>query len=466
MAEVYTPWSLYEKPKPVQIDRSLETTLAVEFRRNDRSWSREAILGQQVYQDQIANLPYHQAFQRSLNVFLRINDIHYPTKRNALSKLEADAKLSSVIAHISEQVALEHAVETPEEYINRMHNQGDALGTTPGTEWNRWFYPKVKTLATQLQIWRYMLPWIDGLQGRLGETISGKEEEIKADADLVWAQLNENRGYGVKNCFYESPLFLDSQHAFFLLDPSLEIPDLNLRRSYFVPGIEAVVGLGEKPRLGQDLTPRIDDQHTGIVKYHRIGTVANHGLYPITEGGDIHSSVQSNLSLREVFAKRGAEGVYELLRLFTLMRVYDLTARAELVDKLPSINKLEKEASRNKAGFLGFLGRGKQLKHFSYKQLLVPRIKAIQPETPIEQSPPEIIQEEPEQESTRRFVDKHHVTWFVRKLPEGYHASESAKELATEHKVILGENETIVKDHWRGNRIPEVNRPTRAKFKN
>ncbi len=450
MAEAYTPWSLYEKPKPVQIDRSLETSLSVEFIRNDRSWTRELDLSQKIFGSHVTGLPYHQAFQGALDVFLRINDIHYRAKRGALSKVDADGKLSSVITHISEQVALEHATEVPEDYINRMHNQGDVLESTPGTERNRWFYPKVKTMATQLQIWRYMLPWIDGLQERLGETVSGKEAAAKEDADLVWKQLVENRGYGIKNCFYESPLFLDSRHAFFLLDESLEVPDSNLRRGYFVPNIVGLVGIGEKPRLGQDLTPVIDKHAEGVVKYYTLGTAANHGLYPITQDGDIHSSVQSNQSLREVFRRRGAEGVFELFRLFTFMRLYDLTARAELVDKLPSINKLEGEVSREKVGLLGFLGFGKKLKPFSYKQLLVPRVKPIQSELPIEQLPmiqQEILKDEPAQESPTRFIDKHHVTWFVRKLPEGYHASESAKTLAKDHNVVLRENETIVRDH-------------------
>lgn len=460
MAEVYTPWKLYEKSKAVPLDKTLETKLTLEFVRNERSWAREAEIGQEAYRANLRGLPLHQALQKSLGVFVRVNDIHYPIKGRALSKVEVDAKLSSVITHMGEQVVLDHATEVSDSYLADMYNQAYILETTPGTEWNRWFAVKVRNLAVCLQIWKFMLPWIDGLKEKLGETVRGREAEVKKDADLIWDQLTGNRGYGVRNSFYLSPLFLDSQHAFFLLDESLENPDANLRRGYFIPNMVALLGIGEKPGFGKDLTPTTTKHQSGIVKYHTIDTAANHGIYPITEDGDIHTSILSNLSLREVFARREAEGVFELFRLFSFMRLYDLTTRADLVDKLPSIDKLEREVSRDRSGLLGVLGIGKKLKPFSYREILVPRTKPLEPEPEAD-----VIKEEQNPESPKRFTDRHHVVWFIRRLPEGYHASQSAKELAKQHNVELKPDETIVRDHWRGNREPQVKRPTQAKFR-
>lgn len=465
MAEVYSPWSLYEKPTPFKVEGGLNTALWTEFVRNDRSWAREQDLSVQIYGAHIAGLPYSEALQRALDVFLTINNIHYPTRGKSLSKVDADAKLSSVILHITEQVALEHAVGVPEDYLNKLQLQSEVLGSTSNiTQWDRWFYPKISSLYGSLRIWKWMIPWIDGLQERIGQAVSGKKAEIRDDADIVWQQLQADRGYGVKTCFYESPLFLDPGHAFFVLDESLNVDDPVLRRGYLSPDIAAVIGIGERPRLGQDLTPAVHRYQSGIVKYNRIQVIANHGLYPVTNEGDIRSSVQSYNSLREVFRSREAEGVYDLFRVFTFLRLYDLTARPELVDKLPSLDKLEREIARNREWF----GLGKKVKPFNYKQLLLPRTKLIIEEEasePTAVTKNEVTNADQPGEGLKRFVDKHHVTWFVRKLPKNYHASEMAKEFAKEHKVSLEDDETIVRDHWRGNRIPEVNRPTKAKFK-
>jgi len=52
-----------------------------------------------------------------------------------------------------------------------------------------------------------------------------------------------------------------------------------------------------------------------------------------------------------------------------------------------------------------------------------------------------------------RNVRQHGVVWHIRELPEGWHASPNALELAKKLGVTLRPNETIVKEHRRGSRL-------------
>lgn len=70
-------------------------------------------------------------------------------------------------------------------------------------------------------------------------------------------------------------------------------------------------------------------------------------------------------------------------------------------------------------------------------QLLIPRIRLLH-------RPPSV------KSDIVREVREHDVTWFVRRLPSGWHASPDAIARATELGVELAPNETFVKEHTRG----------------
>ena len=455
MPEIYRPWNLYEKPTPHPLGSGLERDLTIEFAVNHRDWETERRLGEQIYETHIAGLPFHDALQRSLNVFLVINNIHFKARKGAVSRVQADAKLSSVLSHSRDLVVMEHAVAIPEGYLTRLHRQHESLQSTEGTsDWDRWFYPKVESFHRGFNAWKKNFNWILQLQERIGGTIIGRENEIREDADKIWRQLIDNRGYGIKTCFFPSPLFLDSSQVFYATDESLGIEDRAIRQ-IFIPDLVAIIGLGEKPAVTDEINPRIGWEENKRVKFHRIQMGKAYIAFGVTQDGVIHTSVETLLPLRKVFESMGAESVFELFRLFMFMRLYDLTARADLVNDLPSIDQLEAEAVKNREGFLGF---GRRIKRFDYKRLVVPRLLK-----PIDSVSPE---EGTENNEERRFIDRYHVIWFVRRLPIGYHASERATEYAREHGVVLRENETVVREHWRGKDTIKPSRATRAQFSN
>lgn len=71
------------------------------------------------------------------------------------------------------------------------------------------------------------------------------------------------------------------------------------------------------------------------------------------------------------------------------------------------------------------------------RQLLIPRLRYLQ-------NSHESVDE------TSKIVRRHDVTWYVRPLPPGWHASPEAAKLAEEVGVVLKPNETFVKKHERG----------------
>ena len=71
------PWTLFNKPKPVPLDRDLESRLFLQFvTKGNRNWDTELEIADNIYQRNIEGLPYHQAFQKFLGIFFRVSDIH------------------------------------------------------------------------------------------------------------------------------------------------------------------------------------------------------------------------------------------------------------------------------------------------------------------------------------------------------------------------------------------------------
>jgi hypothetical protein len=87
---------------------------------------------------------------------------------------------------------------------------------------------------------------------------------------------------------------------------------------------------------------------------------------------------------------------------------------------------------------------GKEKKQFDpIEQLLIPRIRYL------DQKPRETS-------DVTRIVREHDVSWFVRLLPAGFHASAEAIASAKRHGIELETNETFVKEHKRGSRDKSV----------
>lgn len=452
-----TPWVLFDQPSKLPIDRNLGYELRVAFvTKGDRNWDEELQLSDALYSRYLQGLPYRQSFQRFLNLFNTVTTNYSPLRKESPGR--SDNVLSALSSHIIDGLCIEYAQGVPNSYLSQLKEQAGNLEGTRDPN-NQRFFPQVNALAIHIEKWQRTYRWIDQLKTRLDTALTNVEtEEIGTSAREVWKKLTEEREYGLKSCYFNSPLFLDDKDVFYMIDQQLWGVEDPKVLQLLQPDIVAVVGIGSRPT--QALTPTTTnlEYKTGVrqILIGLSGVREISGLFPIDRSGEVRTGVLSHIPLRRSFERKGAIKEFEFWRLFMFMRLYDLTHRADFVDRMASIGRFEGEAMRGAKGLLG-LGTKKVRKMPDYKILVLPRTKPLEPE--------------PREESTleRRFVDRHRVTWFVRRLPIGYHATERAKLYAKDHGVNLQDNETIVREHWRGKTREEGqssnNKPTRAFFK-
>lgn len=450
-----SPWWLFERPRPLTVDRNLTRRLHLEFvTQGPRQWNRELELADELYQTYIAGNAPEEACQAFLNLFIRISDIHLPLQR--ANPQRSVPVLNTFQEHLAENLAIEHSKSASEAFRSALGQQAEALDHYHGPD--AWYYPKVLNLAVKFEVWRRNYAWIHRMQERLHHTVAAADvAEIQESSQQMWSKIVEDRGYGIRNCFFISPLFLDHDQAQLVLDPELHVGDTEVRPP-MLDNVFAILGVGEKPRFGQALKPDVEvyEDSSHDIKQYRVGVRGfNAQLFAVDDSGEIRTNPISYIPLRRVFEKEDAIGTFELWRLFLYMRLHDLTRRAELVDRLPSIDDIEKETVKGTRILGGLIS--KPIKKINYKFLVIPRLKPEEPESKTKDL---------EEEGSRRFVDRHHVTWFTRRLPKNYHASDRAKEYAKAHGVTLKPEETIVREHYRGKKTEDTSeRATKAVFR-
>ena len=445
-----SPWSLYERPSPFHLGPEIESGLHLHFvTKGERKWSEEFALSEQIYKKELAGLPFHEAFGKYLSIMLRVSDIHLPLEK--ANKPRSISVLSGIQVALIELLAMEHAEKIPQSYFETLRNQEQLLLETEHPD--KWFLPKVRNLIHRVEGWRNIYDWIDLIRKRLGHLKSQLDpQEIQGECSEIAKRISEDRAYGVKNCYFTSPLFLKPNQAFTIFDERLGIPDKIDK--YDMPNDTiACIGVGDKPRGKIEVIP-IAEEYIHNIKWRGFGTNFTSAIFSVNQSGEISSSVLGAMvPLRYGFERKKALPEYELWRAFMLMRLYDLTKRADVIEKMPSLDKAEREISKGEGGILGI---GKKVKRVDYRSLLFPRVKYDATE----------VVDTNESVEQKRFIDQHHVTWFVRRLPIGYNATERAIEYANEHGVTLREGETIVREHFRGkSREEAIEKPTKASFR-
>lgn len=446
-----SPWNLYERPTPIPLSSEIERGLHLQFvTKGERKWQEERTLSEQLYKQELEGLPYHESFQKYLSIMLRASDIHLPLQK--ANKPRSVSVLGGVQVVLVELLAMEHAQNVPLSYVSRIKEQEQAL---LGTEHpDKWFLPKVKNLILRIERWKNIYEWIDLLKKRLGHLNDRLDvRDIQNGCSQIAQKISEDRAYGVKTCYFKSPLFLESNQAFTIFDERVGFPE-KFEKHDSPNDIIACLVLGKKP-VGKIEAALVNEEYIWGVKWHGIGTTFGGIFFSVDQKGEVYSTLLGAVvPLRYGFERKNALSEYELWRAFMLMRIYDLTRRADIIKTMPQLNEAEEKISRGERGILGLRRKTKQV---DYKSLLIPRLKYEESEPTPQAS---------EQSDQKRFIDRHHVTWFVRRLPAEYHATERASVYASEHGVSLTEGETIVREHFRGRpKEDTVEKPTKAIFR-
>ena len=428
------------------MDKDLERRLFLAFvTKGDRDWSTELRLADDLYARYLDNIPYPAVIQQFLNLFFAVNFIHKPLEKD--NKPRSVGVMNMIQEHLSEQLGIDHAQEVPDSYIDSLWKQAADFQQESDPK-KLWFVPKLQNLAWRLYMWKQIHQWINRLAKRVSPLVVGLEiEQIHQAAQEVWSRTTSEREYGVKTCYFHSPLFLAGRDVFHVFDEKLGLEDAKVI-DIAPENTFAYLGIGSRPQTKISPQPYESIRRLGV---QNLGVMIEgvRFIFAIDNTGGVRTAL-GYIPIKRAFDKVGAASIFELLRLFLLMRLHDLTRGADLVNKLPSIDETEKDAGKKEGGILGI---GAKRKRLDYMLLAVPRTK-----------PANRIKKPVAEEGTR-FIDRHHVTWFVRRLPEGYHASQRAVDFAASHGVTLGPGTTIVREHWRGQVGDQSNRPTKAVFR-
>lgn len=441
------PWFLFDIPRAKPIYASLAGDLRVHFAaaRVERDWRAELGLSEELYNRYIAGKPYQQAFQTYLDVSKTVSDIHRPFERiNPLSKRRSVGAMNSIRSNLAEMVAMDYAEIVPDSYSQNLIHQFKALERTKDA-YSNWFYPKVFGLWNALERWGKTHPILDGMRKRLAVQVEGaNSEEMKELGDRLWEKTMQNQSYGVKSCYFNSPLFLPGGTSFYFLEPEMESRDDPKNREVFHQDSVAILGLGEPPTGA--LGYRKEEYKATFPNKTKVDftMIFSEGgelfqWFDVLRDGRILSMVDTDVPVERGFLMKGMKKEYEYWRLFIMMRLHDLIGPSKKIDSYPSIDDFEWDAI--KKGKTGRLGLWRKEKKIDFRPLVLPRINPAEPE-----------KSEP---GEKRFVDKHKVTWFTRNLPKGYHVTQRAIDYASEHKIVLKEGETIVREHERGTRFPK-----------
>lgn len=428
------PWTLFERPTPRPIDRGLELTLQSQFlSKKERNLSNEFRTAELMFQRYLAGKPPEVSFQEYLRLFHSIQNAHYANRRK--DGPHGVKVLNAYQDHLLGLVGLEQADHVSAEDIDQIRGQSDKLSNLGGVD--GWWSVKVLKIGEALKTQRATNSFIDGMKSRLAVVGSEQDpQKLATDADELWKVLLEERKYGVRTAFYTSPLFLDPESAFFVheADMGFKKPDQSpLQRNAL-----AMVSIGVKPSLDADIEPSVsihnkpDKENTKYI----LGTVEGlRAAYLVHREGKIYLSPFSPLPLRRAFEQRSAVSEYEYWRVFTYMRLHDLTREADKVERMPAIDEAEEKIldSSKKSSQADVAERTQQ-----YRRLLVPRVKLGSPE------------EDTEMPEAPRRIFAYNLEWFVRSLPallradgQVYQATKAAEEIAAEAGVTLRKGQVI-----------------------
>lgn len=444
-------WTIVDRPQRIKIGEQRAVELRNVFlNRGERDREKEKKLVDSLYENIGKGRSLREATQNTLNAVQTISDIHLQNQKT--TKDWSAQIMNDLFEGVFSRLALEYGEAVPQSFMNGLLEQ-EAILSQQKTPYERWYTPKIHGIANAFKETKNSNHWLHELKTRLRGQVEGLNiDDLRQEADEMWRMVQDERVYGIKDCFFNTQLFLSSKESFFVYDPEFGIEDPQIRKVF--KQFEALFAIGPLP-IRNKVKASYHDESQKLskdlkLKFHHVEFQNATSLFFVDHDGKFVLNVSKTYDLEDVFKKAGMEIEFQYFRLFMYMRLSDLTRRIDPASPSPSLDEFEQDAAKKTVGFLGF---GKNHKKPDYKRLVVPRM--------IKDSPVG----KKEEEQLKRFVDKHKVVWHIRKLPQGYHATERAIKYAQEYNVTLTEGETIVREHWRGNIGNQEERPTKATFR-
>lgn len=268
------------------------------------------------------------------------------------------------------------------------------------------------------------------------DTAEYSKEEVSRDSEVVgelFGELRASQRYGVKMGYVQH-----SYEGTLVFSPIADPDEIRRHIQTYHPLMAeehsvATVVHNRKSRHDtiKHTSTKIMD---GLFMFGRPTSPDDIASFAIGEDGELYTDADCRTSLVAIAHQKGKYEAYRRFHAEVLAHYYDATHSLDDVIKAKKIiaTVAEEADPSTPASPMDTMGR-----------LVIPRVRNHQAQpTPTAQ---ELIEDRP-----KKSVRAHGVTWHIRELPEGWHASPSAQELAASLGIRLGPHETIVKSHRRG----------------
>lgn len=353
----------------------------------------------------------------------------------------------TLIQRMYEQLAAETEDDQLEEYHRSAALVGHLLGKLPdSSDTYKWMQRRLAVLEHEIGGRRALHEYMQTLPGSDKEPVL--PEQIARDSDEVatlFRAAHNKQSYGVKLSYKEqkyrpgSLVYLPSDifdTAGDLVDPTNSI-HAGSDDSY-----KRLLGRHKKNELCivTDSTNRTflkgpiykaKLEKDGEVDF--VSNVNERYSFAIHPDGSLHSTGNAEgESLAELAARHGRYASYRRLQAEVIANYLDLTNPLEVTAHAVDLDK------QAPGGVTTTSGSESSDPMDVVRRLIIPRIKA-KTNAPTE-----------DHESNGRAVRLHGVTWHIRRLPEGWHASGQAEMIAKQAGVTLKPGETFVQSHQRG----------------
>jgi len=296
----------------------------------------------------------------------------------------------------------------------------------------RWFKVKCGNVATLIEQKSYLIEYFEDMPKKDSETFSA--EQIALDSEeiaLLFKKAAENQRYGVK-IGYKSQDYRPGSLVFSPMpDLNSELHEANRAHPLMISKGRrypvALVADSTKSTFKKKIAYVNTDMGPGRVR-GSLNVEGTREMFSLLDNGEL-TTFHTDLDMAQIAASNGAYSAYRHIQAEIMAGYIDLTCDLSVgqISHTIRVPKASEVDYREQSGI------------DIVKKLLIPRAKPVTPES--------------ETESLNvREVRLHGVVWHIRRLPEGWHASPEALQLASEAHISLADGETFVRSHSRGSK--------------
>jgi len=296
-------------------------------------------------------------------------------------------------------------------------------------EWFGWFIPKSlgfrEEFLSRLNAKKVLGAFQPTSPDSLTTYINTEGTTPQEDVGKFVNKTMRERKYGVKPAFTEASI--GGSWVYYDAEELYRFYNSDKFDATLVPPAAAIIFHSPKTEFNNLKLKTSDMRFGGNANIGYIGSELEPDVSLfLSMDGELYVDPAQFFSLRRELQE--TPGLYEAVLAEVIANFHDLTVSLGTVTAMRNPN------------FVGLTNEQKK-RYDPILQLLAPRLKR-------EYLEPEL------QEPTGRTVRAHGVTWFVRNLPVGFHASPESIERALEHGIVLSDNETFVRSHERGSQNP------------